>query len=88
MTALCLIKWGLLAALAQIGIIALSVLARSKTAFLYIYLPWMWLVEQLAGPEGSGGHAMAGAATLGMLLGFVGYSLLASVIICQLKSRK
>jgi len=88
MGAKCLLKYFALSTGVQVGLLALCVLVRYKSVFIYIYWPWMWLGEQLFGAEGAGGHAMAGAPTLGGLLGLVAYSLLAGVIICLFKVRR
>jgi hypothetical protein len=83
----CLLKYFALAASVQVGFLTFCVLVRYKSMFLYIYWPWVWLGEQLFGTGGAGGHAMAGAAILGGLLGFVAYSILASVILCRYQMR-
>jgi hypothetical protein len=88
MGAMCLLKYIAVAASVQVGIIAIGILAHYKSVFLDIYLPWLWLGDQLFDSGGSGSHAMAGGAILGGLLGLVAYSILASVIICLFKARR
>lgn len=54
----------------------------------WIYWPWVRLVEKLAGPPGPASHAMAGATILGGLIGLIGNSLLAGVVICYFKDKR
>jgi hypothetical protein len=84
----CFFKYFAFALGVQIGLIILSVWFYYVGVFLFIYWPWLWLGDQLFGPGGAGGHAMAGSAILGGLLGLVAYSILAGVIICLFKARR
>jgi hypothetical protein len=88
MSAKCFFKYFAAALGLQVGLLILSMWFYYVGVFIYIYWPWMWLGEQLFGAEGAGGHAMAGDAILGGLLGLVAYSLLAGVIICLYKVRR
>ena len=83
----CFLKYSAVAAGVQIGLLLLSLWIYYLGFFLYIYWPWVWLVEQLTGPEGPASHAMAGTVILGGLFGFIGNSVLAGVIICYFKGR-
>ena len=88
MSAKCFFKYFVLALGVQVGLIILSMQFYYVGIFLIIYWPWMWLGEQLFGPSGAGGHAMAGDAILGGLLGILAYSILVGVVFCRIRGRR
>jgi hypothetical protein len=88
MSAKCFFKYFAVTLGVQVGLIILSVWFYYAGILLVIYWPWLWLGDELFGPGDAGGHAMAGTAILGALLGLVAYSLLAGVIICHFKVRR
>ena len=86
----CLFKYFAVAIAVQIGFFILVILFHDQKFFPYIdwiYWPWVWLVDKLAGPRGPASHAMAGTEIFGGLMGLVGNSLLAGVVICYFKGR-
>jgi hypothetical protein len=84
MSAGCFLKYAALAAGIQVGLVLLSTLVYFVGAFVYVYAPWVWLVEWAAGRGGPASHAMAGAQIVGGLLGFVAYTLLGGFVGCRL----
>lgn len=88
MSAKCFFKYFVFAISVQVGLIILSMQFYYVGVLLIIYWPWLWLGEQLFDSGGAGGHAMAGSAILGGLLGVVAYSLLAGVLLCRFKVRR
>ena len=87
----CFLKIFAVAIAIQIALLILIWWAPDQGLFRYIdfvYAPWVWLVERLAGPQGTASHAFAGTDILGALIGLFGYSLSAGVVICYFKRAK
>ena len=79
----CFLKYFAIAFGVQIGLLALSLFVYYLGAFLYVYWPWMQLVEYLTGENG--GHAMAGTAIVGWLIGMTFYSSLVGIVTCYVR---
>ena len=87
----CLFKYFAVAIAVQIGGLFILDIWLHDERFLdyidWIYRPWIWLVEKMAGPQGPASHALAGTLVLGGLIGLVGYSLLTGLVICYFKNK-
>jgi hypothetical protein len=85
----CALKYFFLFLGLQIAVDAVFILMPlelRKTFFETLYNTWLNIGEAIS-PSGPGGHAMAGGAILGFLIGMIVYSLVPALIVCFFKSR-
>ena len=79
----CFLKYFGIAIAVQLALLVLSLFIYYLGAFLYIYWPWMQLIGYLTGENG--GHAMAGTAIIGWMIGMIFYSLVVGVVTCYFR---